>query len=237
MRVDPVTRHILAYPFSPAMDSADGSPASDTFSFIVDAGADIAPFAKNSLIEHLTDQQRNDPNSRRGDRSPWNLTNGFTSDDGWQYAYMFDPQDKSKNNWTLTWPAVQTLARLSIQPNVSYRTPSRIKVTFDGTGEPLLLQLKPESTRQEFDLGGRTATSLTLEVVECASADDPKNPSVTGIDNIWVDAVRSPAFTGAVHPVLNVGGLVCYPMGKGQLILLQVNVPPQDISPDRKAHV
>lgn len=210
-------------------------PADDIFTYVVDAGADIAPFAKNSLIEQLPEAQRHNPKSLRGDRSPWNLTNGYTSADAWYLAYMFDPQDKTQNNWTLTWPTAQTLARLVILPNVTNRKPSRIKVTFDGASDPLMVQLKPENTRQTFDLGGRKAKSLTMEVAECLAADDPKNPSLTGIDNLWIEAVRPPAFTQAVHPLLNVGGIVSYPMGKGQLILLQLNVPAQETNPANTA--
>jgi len=206
-------------------------PAADTFSYIVDAGADIAPFAQNSLIEQLPVVQHSDPKSVRGDRSPWNLTNNFTSQDGWWLVYMFDPQDKTKNSWTLTWPTEQTLARLAIKPNITYRKPSRIKVTFDGVGDPLRVQLKPECTRQSFDLGGQKAKSLTMEVVECQNADDLKNTSLTGIENIWVEAVRPAAFTKAVHPLLNIGGLVSYPIGKGQLVLLQLSVPAQESNP------
>ncbi len=234
---DVVTRKLALYPLPVDMEGGDRNPggamwpAADTFTYVVDAGTDIAPFAHNSRVEQLPAAQRNDPASMHGDHSPWNLTNGFTSHDGWWYAYMFDPQDKTKNTVTFTWPTAQILARLSIQPNVTYRKPSRVKVTFDGAGDPLMVLLKPEAARQHFDLGGRKATSLTLEVVECVNADDSKHPSVTGIDNLWVDVIRPPVFTQTVHSVFNVGGLVYYPMGKGQLIMLQLNVPTQETNP------
>jgi len=74
-----------------------------------------------------------------------------------------------------------------------------------------------------------------LELLESTDADNLKAPRLTGIDNLWVEAQRPPAFTKAVQPLLNVGGLVCYPMGKGQLILLQLNVQAQETNPANTA--
>ncbi|MCX7598924.1 MAG: hypothetical protein N2512_08675, partial [Armatimonadetes bacterium] len=87
---------------------------------------------------------------------------------------------------------------------------------------------KPVGERQDFDLPPRQVNrTLTIEL-----ADFDKPGQTTGIDNIWIYVSRSPDWQKKVTPLLNIGGLVKYNMGKGGLVLCQLNVKDSEPVPE-----
>ena len=54
---------------------------------------------------------------------------------------------------------------------------------------------------------------------------------ISGIDNLWIRVTRSQAWHERVKPLLNIGGLVKYPMGKGGLVLNQLLAKPSEAVP------
>src|SRR5208337_4872642 len=88
------------------------------------------------------------------------------------------------------------------------------------------LTTKPDNSRQEFDLAPRQASRLLIEL-----ADFDRPGTTTGIDKAWVGVERSAEWRQKVKPLLNIGGLVKYPMGAGGVLLNQVLVKPAEANP------
>ena len=78
---------------------------------------------------------------------------------------------------------------------------------------------RQNNERQDFEIPERRCErKLTIEFL---SLDMVNNRPVTGIDNIWIHVKRTPEF---IRPLLNIGALVKYPVGKGGIILNQLKI-------------
>lgn len=186
--------------------------ASDTFSYLVDSD-EVAPFGKWDNEFHL------------------NLVNGMVSADGWPYI-VNEPNDHTDYSFVL--PTPQTLCELSWTGNTFYNTTSKIKLIVDGK-EVGTYAVKPTQDTTTITINPPvTGTRITIRHAEFT--DLPDKGHTIGCDNITLRAVRSDGFASRVRPMLNVGGLVDYPQGKGHIILCNVLFKEQEDVPANATH-
>jgi beta-galactosidase len=175
--------------------------ASDTFSHVVDL-EDVVPFATPANGFHH------------------NLVNGMTSADGWPYICN---ELAEKSVYTFTLPKPQTITLWTWVGNVNYDRTSQVSLSVDGNeagklmfdvpekSEPVTLQVQPPMTGTVFTIRHEKHTDLP----------DKKQGAKTllGCDNISLYAQRPADFQSRLKPMLNIGGLVEYPQGKGGIVL------------------
>ena len=182
--------------------------ASDVFSYLVDL-SDIAPFCKIPGPEYF-----HNPGAGPGwDHWPRNMVNGFSSADSWKYSFTIAYGKGEPLFWTMELPKEEEIVELSILPAPIFNRIGRLKLTFDG-GDPLTLELAKTPGRQDLPVPPHKARRLGIEVVPA----EGKEPLV-GIDNIRIRVTRPADFSRRVRPMLNIGAMVHYPMGRGGLIL------------------
>jgi beta-galactosidase len=191
----------------------------DEFTYVVDLD-DIAPFCDIPGFKH------GDHAAGRAAAAGWpgNLVNGFTSADAWKLIYYMSTASPKV---TLTLPREEEIDRFSLVPNPHYSIATKVNLYFDDDPTPVSLTSQPAGVRQDFDLKPRKAKRLTVELAEFN-----KPGQTTGIDNLWVHVTRPLEWRQTVKPLLNIGGLVRYSMGKGGIILNQVNVKEREAVPD-----
>jgi len=191
----------------------------DEFTDIVDLD-DIAPFCE------FPGAKGGDHAAARAAAAGWsrNMVNGFTSADAWKLIYYMSTGSPKV---TLRLPREEEIDRFSIVLNVHYAIATKVRLYFDEDPTPVVLTTQPNAERQGFELTPRRARSLTIELAEF-----DKPGQTTGIDNLWIHVKRSAGRQMRVKPLLNIGGLVKYPMGKGGLVLNQLNVKDTEPVPD-----
>jgi beta-galactosidase len=199
----------------------DEFAADDVFTHIVSL-ENIAPFMTGPGIEGTS-----------ADR-PDSIVNGFTGTEAWKYIRYY-PMNEDGSPQTPTWtlPREETLTGLSIVPNDHYWLMTKVKLVFNGdesTAQTIDLAPyeKGSNPRQDFTLKpvkARTVTFVPLEWKEAAER------AILGIDNLWLRVERPQGWRDRVRPLLNVGGLVKYPRGKGGILLNQVNVKASEAVP------
>lgn len=190
--------------------------ADDAFTHIVDLD-EIGPFAE--IPDAPVDK------ARRGDPSwPRNVFNGFDSHTAWKLIYYMSR--KGPTQVMLKLPRPEAITRFSLVPNTDYAAARKVNLYFDADPEPVVLQTEPVAKRQDFPLPPRTASLLTVELTDFSN-DKP----TTGIDNLWIGVERNDAWRAKVKPLLNIGGLVKYPMGPGGLVLNQLRIGKTEINP------
>jgi hypothetical protein len=177
--------------------AADTYAASDVFSYVVDLH-DVAPFAALPTEYH------------------YNTTNGFTSADGWPYVFSFE-LEKTKPQYLMQWQGPQIFRELEWIGNASYHLISKIELVFDDH-EHVFLDVKPNAEPQRLLLTPpRTATKVEFRAVEWKKKQGSNE--VVGIDNIRMFVQRPNDFFERVRSSLNIGGIVRYPQGKGNIVL------------------
>jgi beta-galactosidase len=193
--------------------AADKYMVDDEFTFIVDFD-DIAPFCA------FPGARAGDHKAARDAAAGWsrNVIKGFTSHDAWKLIHYL-PTNAPR--LTLTLPREEEVTDLSIILNTHYAKATKVNLYYDGDREPVSLIVKPTDERQDFALAPRKARKL---VVELAAFDDPTK-ATTGIENLQIRVRRGDDWRRRVRPLLNVGGLVKYPMGEGGVVLNQLRIP------------
>lgn len=195
----------------------------DLFSSIVDL-EDVAPFMQ-------VDWKKFNPGKDApvADHDPHNLVNGLFSFESWRYIFQI-PIQPELLEWDMSLPQDEVLTEFSVMPNISYKRITGIAMTFDkGAKRPVNFKIQPDNTIQTFSLPDCHAKKIHFKITswkESATSD------LVGIDNLWFKAKRSPDYFQKVKPLLNIGGLVKYPYGKGGIILCQVNVNAQEKFPE-----
>jgi beta-galactosidase len=175
--------------------------ASDSFSYIVDL-EDVTSFGK----------WNNDVYNRFGA--------GFVQADGWKYILNHPATDAP---YVLTFDRPQEIVSWTWDGNTNYDATSQVdlipdaneaaKRTFDvrEDGEASTMPVEPPLTATAFAI--RHAKHTTT------SAKQQNGNTLLGLDNLQLIAKRPADFRERVKPMLNIGGLVEYPRGKGGLIL------------------
>ena len=190
----------------------------DEFTYIVDFD-DIAPFCE------FPGTKMGDGAAARAAGPGWarNTVNGFTSADSWKLIHYMDTKSAAV---TMKLPREETVDRLSIILNVHYAVATKVHVFFDNDPEPVVLVTKPNAERQEFAIGPRKCRQMVVRLAEF-----DKVHVTTGIDNLWVHVQRPADWPQRVRPLLNIGGLVKYPMGEGGVVLNQLRAKPSEAVP------
>ncbi len=172
--------------------------AKDIFSYVVDT-SDVAPFAI------LANEEL------------YNTVNGFASADGWKYIYSF-ALASGKPEYTMTFPKAMPFNELTWVGNGFYHKVTKIGLSFDG-GPQITFDVKPNIDPQVLTIApARTAKTIRLSILEWTKNDGATN-EVVGIDNIFLKAARAPDWSAKVRALLNVGGIVRYPQGRGNIVL------------------
>lgn len=149
-----------------------------------------------------------------------NITNGFVSADGWPLIINFPkPNDDSPYDVPITLQKPQTLTEFTWIGNVFYWPQTKVNLIFDDDREHMLsFDTDPNAEPQTFPIAPpRRATKVTLQIAGWVPVPG-KAPNI-GIDNIYLKAQRSPEFYRNVRQMLNVGGLMRYIRGKGNIVL------------------
>ncbi len=209
-------------------------PDETAFSHILDYD-DIAPFAKLPTPEQLGKPAG--ASVPRFDHWPANMVNGFTADDTWRlcYSILLDRGDKTK--WTMELPHEEELTNFSIVLNVIYHKVTTINLYFDEDPTPFTIHTRPTHDRQDFSVAGKKARKITIELAEWEKSG---TGNVIGVDNLWLGVKRPEAFLKNVKPLLNIGGLMRYSMGKGGVVLNQLNILEKEQKPinaEKKANI
>lgn len=193
--------------------AGDRYPAKDTFTYVVDLD-DVAPFVHSAKHAHAWSQ----------------MTNGLTSADSWKFIFYGELKNDPRPKWSATLPREEEVLGFSIVLNTHYRVITKLRLIFDGDRHSAVtLDLKTEPERkQEFALTPRRCRTITLEPL---AYDERGKPPTTGIDNVWIKVRRGADYHRRVVPLLNVGALVKYRLGKGTIVLNQLNVLPSEPNP------
>jgi Glycosyl hydrolases family 2/Glycosyl hydrolases family 2, TIM barrel domain len=174
----------------------------DEFSFVVDYD-DIAPFGKSPFFAYD------------------NIVNGFVNADGWPLIINFAiNKDGSPYDIVINFPNEETVSEITWIGNMNYWPTTKLNLIFDSdkrsfdvqpTGDPQVLAVNPPVTTKK----------MTLQIAGWQEV--PGKGALVGIDNIAIKVKRPPEFYERVKPILNVGGLMEYPRGKGGILLCNLN--------------
>ena len=194
--------------------------AGDVFSYVVDLN-DVAPFCKIPGPEYF-----HNPGAGPGwDHWPRNMVNGFTSADSWKYAFTIAYGKGEPLVWTMDLPKVEEIVGLDIIPTPIFTPIRQVKLSFDG-GQPVVLELAKVRGLQQLALPPHKARRLTMEIVP-----EPSKQGLVGVDNLWIRVARPADFSRRVRPMLNVGALVRYPMGRGGVVLNNLRLAEKESVP------
>lgn len=197
--------------------------ADDVFTWVVDLD-DIAPFCEIPGPAYW-----NDPDARPGnDRWPRNMFNGFVNADSWRYCFSIHLADNDPVKWTMKLPREEEITGFSVALNTIYHKVTKINLYFDNDPKPLTIETRPVPDRQDFAVGPRRAKTLTVEL---AQWEQSGSADVVGIDNMWLRVSRAPDFAARVRPLLNIGTIVKYPVGRGGIVLNQLRIAPTESVP------
>jgi len=189
----------------------------DVFSFCVD-GADVAPFCfgapENYSFQHGS--------------GPYNLVNGLTNEDFWWYIDQI-PYDRIPESGlvlhTFDLPGPCTLDRIVVWNNANYNTIREIEVRVDGK-EAAKAELPDSYDSVEIKLNGlRAEKTVSLLAHSVRVRQDKK---LIGLDLVKIIRELPDWYAGKVFPLVDVGGLVRYPRGRGGYILNQIKLTERD---------
>ncbi len=178
-----------------------------TFTSVVD-GREIASFGKVGN-EYLT-----------------KLTNGLTNEDFWQYICYFG-EGEQPPQVDFLYDRPETFTHMDIWGSGSYYFAKDIEVIFDGdeaTAVPFAMA--PITGKQEINFEPRTASTVTIRIKSFHPGTSDKK--LVGIDNVELFRRVPDDFDGRVVLLTKPGGLVKYPLGKGGIVLNQVDYARED---------
>ena len=173
------------------------------FTNVVDAGPDVACFARGM---------------------PGNMANGLRNNDFWHYiSYL--PANGTTIKLDFGWP--ETFTHMNIWTNESYFFLKDIEITFDDDpATATKLTLQPTSEKQPIEFGPRRARKITIKTLSCYPR---RTRALTGIDLVEIYRELPEGFNERVVPLAKPGGLVKYPIGKGGIVLNQVDYASRDL--------
>ncbi len=200
----------------------------DEFTYVVDYD-DVAPFC-------TIDGQPPEGKGRRMPH-PRNVVNGLTHDEFWKHLHYIEMAKGHEPKITFELPREETIESLEAIFDTGYRQITEITLHY-GHGEPVVRQVEPDRSKQTISLPARKARRFVLEITDWREHE--KGREIFGVAALWLRVKRSEAFVKRVRPLLNVGGLVRYDMGKGCIVLNQLNILPDEANPanaEKKASI
>lgn len=174
---------------------------SDEFSYVVDYD-EVAPFATSTFFAFD------------------NIVGGFVNADGWPLIINFPINpDGSPSDVPMTFPRKEAFTELTWTGNLNYWPQTKLNLIFDGNAATkIAYEVEPTGSPQTLKIDPpRAASQVTLQIAGWQEIPDRK--PLIGIDNIHLRVQRTPEFLEKVKPMLNVGGLVRYPQGRGGVVL------------------
>jgi beta-galactosidase len=194
----------------------------DAWSYVVDYD-DIAPFCELPGPEYWGES----PGTTMppGPDHPLYMVNGITYH--WRFGFVIQPTEGQPTKWTMELPRSEEVVGFSFANTTSgyFKKTTGVRLTFEN-GKPVSLQMKPVAGRQDFRFEGRRTRKVTVELTDWTEAGN-----VLEVANLWIGVTRSKEFRRRVHPLLNIGVLVKYPMGRGGILLNQLNIPKEEKNP------
>ena len=200
-------------------------PSVDQYKYVVDANDDIAAFAPGNFSD--TDPA---PGAGGSDHYSRNMVNGFTNEDSWMFIWQ---PGVARAHWTMRWDRPWPFATVEIAPNRNYQRIKTIELRFDDDPEPMILEFALDDSPQMFELNGRVAQTLSFKPVAYHGQVNPGN-SPTGVDTLSVVVERPAEWRARVHPVDNIGGIVRYSIGKGGVVLMNLNFLDEEVNAENK---
>lgn len=158
-----------------------------------------------------------------------NMVNGLLNDDFWRYICYLAPDETIH----MSFGHPQRLDHLNIWTNETYQVIKTMKLIFDGDPKTAVnLDLADTSRRQTFPLNGHTAQSLDIQLTGIYDKSSHRN--LTGIDNLEIFRQIPDDMAARFVMLAKPGGLVVYPMGKGYLLLNNLDYQRPDTSTNQK---
>ncbi len=195
----------------------------DAWSYVVDTG-DVAPF---STLPKPKFWKKDEPVYDLPDW-PRNMVNGLTYNWRFGFAIVIEEGVDMPLRWPVKLPREESVVGFSITPWLAPSKITKIRLHFGDGGKPVDMDVKPLETRQSITFPGRKVKSVEVEVLARKKA---KGRDVIGVLNFGIHAARPTDYAKRVQPLTNIGVLVRYPMGKGGIILNQLNVPEKEANP------
>ncbi len=177
----------------------------DEFTYVVDHD-EIAPFCRSPFFAYD------------------NIVNGFTNADGWPLIINFPlNKDRSPYDLPIPFPREEIVTEFTWIGNTNYWPQTKIELIFDGDKKDVRsYDVKPTGDAQVLAVDPpRKAKQMTLRIAGWQEV--PGKGPLIGIDNIYIKVQRPPEFYERVKPLLNVGGMMEYPRGKGGIVLCNLN--------------
>lgn len=197
---------VAMYSSKPIFDWTAGNyVVDDEFTFIVDHD-EIAPFCRSPFFAYD------------------NIVNGFTNADGWPLIINFPlNKDRSPYDVEINFPREETVNEFTWIGNTNYWPQTKLALIFDGDMKDVRsYEVKPNGDPQVLPVNPpRKAKKMTLRIAGWQEV--PGKGPLIGIDNIYINVQRPPKFYERVKPLLNVGGMMEYPRGKGGIVLCNLN--------------
>lgn len=158
-----------------------------------------------------------------------NTVNGLVNADFWRYICYVAPDESIR----FQFPHPQRLDRLNIWTNDSYHVIKRMQIVLDGNKQSALnIDLKDTPQMQSIPFNGQTAQTLDIQLLEMF--DKPSSKKLTGIDNLEIFRQIPDEMTSRFVMLASPGGLVEYPLGKGSLLLNNLEYQKADTQVNRE---
>jgi len=189
----------------------------DAWSYVVDYD-DIAPFCKFPPAKYWNAEPKEAISGQP--HCPRSMVNGLTYQ--WRWAFLIRLDRKEPTKWTIELPRAEVLEQFSIHPLANWHKISEIHLTYGDETKPVILQASGNDERQDFKIPARKTKKLTIEIAKWRQTG--KDQNTIGVMNLWIKPKRSKEFYEKVKPLLTTGVLVKYPMGKGGVLLNQMQI-------------
>jgi beta-galactosidase len=175
------------------------------FTAVVD-GRDIASFAQFASPDHTK------------------LADGLTNDDFWRYIVYFKADGDSVS---FKYDRPETFTGMNIWSNESYYFMKDIALVFDGNEKDAVsFTLEAKKDRQELKFAPRKAASVTIRIKSRYPGQSKQ--TLVGIDDVNLFRAMPKDFDQRVVMLTKPGGLVKYPIGKGGIVLNQIDYTSED---------
>ncbi|MGE5557997.1 MAG: glycoside hydrolase family 2 TIM barrel-domain containing protein [Bacillota bacterium] len=190
----------------------------DVFTYCVD-GADIAPFCYGPA----------NPKFEFKRETSYQLVDGLFNADFWWYinqiAYKEIPPEF--NLMTFKMPAPSVLQSITIWNNANYDTVKDCDIRIDGKSFATV-ELPDSFDAVEVKLNNK-AVKDTLSLVALSIRVKQDRIKMIGLDEVSIIRELPAWYQGKVFPLVNCGGIVRYPRGKGGFILNNLKLVDKEI--------